>query len=115
MQSNIGKPEIANNSLSATSDAGEFLSRLVSGDVRDFIVTMPETYTALPATTRPFGEHECVRLVTARPDAGLPAGAVGAVVHIYPDHRAYEVEFPDAPPGMEVLTLAPEDLAPLKA
>jgi len=93
----------------------EFPDRLVPGNVRDFVVTMPGVSTITPAKTRSFEEHECVRLVAARPDARLSEGAVGAVVHVYRDHRAYEVEFPDAAPGMEVLTLAPEDLAPFEA
>ena len=27
------------------------------------------------------------------PESGLTAGDVGAIVHAYPNHRAYEVEF----------------------
>ena len=38
-------------------------------------------------------EHERVVLKSAVPAAGLEAGDVGTVVHIYRDGRAYEVEF----------------------
>lgn len=38
-------------------------------------------------------EHERVVLTAAVPDAGLEAGDVGTVVHVYADKRAYEVEF----------------------
>ncbi len=38
-------------------------------------------------------EHERVVLTVAVPDEQLEAGDVGTVVHVYPDGRAYEVEF----------------------
>ena len=38
-------------------------------------------------------EHDRVVLKTAVPADGLEAGDVGAVVHIYKDGLAYEVEF----------------------
>jgi hypothetical protein len=38
-------------------------------------------------------EHERVVLKTSIPSAGLEAGDVGTVVHIYRDGKAYEVEF----------------------
>lgn len=38
-------------------------------------------------------EHDRVVLTTPLADDGLEPGDVGAVVHIYPDHAAYEVEF----------------------
>jgi hypothetical protein len=38
-------------------------------------------------------EHDRVVLTTAIPDEGLEAGDIGAVVHIYPQQQAYEVEF----------------------
>jgi len=38
-------------------------------------------------------EHERVVLTAAVPAAGLEAGDVGTVVHVYADKRAYEVEF----------------------
>ena len=38
-------------------------------------------------------EHDRVVLTTPVPTEGLEAGDVGAVVHIYRDGQAYEVEF----------------------
>jgi hypothetical protein len=42
-------------------------------------------------------------------DRILPAGASGTVVHVYPDGRAYEVEF--TRPFHVVATVAREDVA----
>lgn len=96
------------------SDAGKLPGRFMAGDVQDFVVTMPSTM-ASPSTARPFNEHECVRLAAARRDAGLRKGTVGTVVHVYPDHKGYEVEFLDAKSNMQVLTLTPADLEPVDA
>ncbi len=38
-------------------------------------------------------EHERVVLLTTIADEGLEAGDVGAIVHVYRDGQAYEVEF----------------------
>ena len=38
-------------------------------------------------------EHDRVVLTAPFRDAGLEAGDIGAVVHIYPQQQAYEVEF----------------------
>jgi len=38
-------------------------------------------------------EHERVVLTTSVPAAGLEAGDVGTVVHVYEDGQAFEVEF----------------------
>ena len=38
-------------------------------------------------------EHEHIVLIDDLPDDNLKAGEVGTVVHIYPQHSAYEVEF----------------------
>jgi hypothetical protein len=38
-------------------------------------------------------EHDRVVLTTRLADEGLEPGDIGAVVHIYPQHAAYEVEF----------------------
>jgi hypothetical protein len=38
-------------------------------------------------------EHERVVLTTPVPDEGLEPGDIGAVVHVYPQAAAYEVEF----------------------
>jgi len=62
-----------------------------------------------------------VRLREARPDLGLPAGAVGIVVDVYPILQAdqellsqptgYEVEFLDAEGyTIALLTLEPQDI-----
>jgi hypothetical protein len=40
-----------------------------------------------------FEEHTCVALKRAVPRLGLLPGALGVVIHVYPDHKAYEVEF----------------------
>lgn len=38
-------------------------------------------------------EHDQVVLTSDLPEAGMKAGDVGTVVHIYPHGEAYEVEF----------------------
>jgi len=38
-------------------------------------------------------EHDRVVLTAALHDEGLEPGDIGAVVHVYPGHEAYEVEF----------------------
>jgi hypothetical protein len=38
-------------------------------------------------------EHDRVVLTVALSDQGLEPGDVGVVVHVYPRHEAYEVEF----------------------
>jgi Domain of unknown function (DUF4926) len=38
-------------------------------------------------------EHERIVLTKSLPALGLEAGDVGTIVHVYPDGRAYEVEF----------------------
>ena len=38
-------------------------------------------------------EHDRVVLTAPLPKEGLERGDIGAVVHIYPRHEAYEVEF----------------------
>ena len=38
-------------------------------------------------------EHDRIVLTADIPDAGLKAGDVGTIVHIYPQNVAYEVEF----------------------
>lgn len=67
------------------------------------------------ADPRLFHEHECVRLAVAQRETGLQSGTTGTVVHVYPDHKAYEVEFPDGEGDPQVLTLTPTDLEPLEA
>jgi hypothetical protein len=43
----------------------------------------------------------------------MPIGAVGIVMHVYPDGMAYEVEF--IQPFHEVLTVAPDEIEHLNA
>ena len=38
-------------------------------------------------------EHHRIVLMSDLPSEGLKAGDVGTVVHVYPNHAAYEVEF----------------------
>lgn len=38
-------------------------------------------------------EHDRVVLLKDLPDAGLAAGDVGTIVHVYADRAAFEVEF----------------------
>lgn len=97
---------------SMAAEAGALLTRFMAGDVADFGVTMPPYVTENPAQTRPFGEYDCVRLASARTEAGLGKGALGAIVHVYPGGVTFEVEFPDAKDGHEVLTLKAKDLLP---
>jgi hypothetical protein len=59
-----------------------------------------------------FEEHDVVRLVPPLPEHGLPAGATGAVVHVYDDpSEAYEVEFIE-PDGntIALVTVRPDEL-----
>ena len=51
------------------------------------------------------GEHEYVVLTRDLAESGLRRGDVGVVVHIYSDHRAYEVEF-----AQHVLTVQVADV-----
>ena len=38
-------------------------------------------------------EHDRIVLTAGIPEEGLEAGDVGVIVHIHPQHTAYEVEF----------------------
>jgi hypothetical protein len=38
-------------------------------------------------------EHDTVALTRDLPELGLAAGDVGAIVHVYPDGAAFEIEF----------------------
>ena len=38
-------------------------------------------------------EHDCVVLTRSLPDHGLQVGDVGAIVHVYGEQQAFEVEF----------------------
>lgn len=62
----------------------------------------------------PHAEHSCVRLTRAVPEHQLLVGALGTVVHVYPDDDAYEIEFVDGATErtLAVVTLTAEDLRP---
>lgn len=106
---NLGLSNQLENEMAA--EAGKLVDRFLEGDVEDFVVTMP---VIAPETSSPgsgsFAEYAVVRLCKAIRKAGLKAGAVGAIVHVYGKGEAYEVEFPDAKEGYEVLTLKPSDI-----
>ncbi len=61
-------------------------------------------------------EHDAVVLTHDLPEHSLRAGDVGAVVHVYAEGKAYEVEFvTGAGQTLAVETLAPADIRPLGA
>lgn len=54
-------------------------------------------------------EYEVVRLLSPIPEHGLPAGALGTIVMVYPEPLAYEVEFLDKRGNtIAIATLKPE-------
>jgi hypothetical protein len=60
------------------------------------------------------GEHAVVVLTRDLPEHGLHKGDVGAVVHVYADGRAYEVEFvTGSGKTLAVETLEPKDIRSL--
>jgi hypothetical protein len=61
-------------------------------------------------------EHDTVVLTRELPDHHLQVGDVGAVVYIYAEGKAYEVEFvTGAGQTLAVETLGPQDIRPLGA
>ncbi len=59
-------------------------------------------------------EHDVVVLTRDLPNHALRAGDVGAVVHVYPDGQAYEVEFvTGSGHTLAVETLEPKDVRSL--
>ena len=61
-------------------------------------------------------EHSMVVLNEDRSANGLNAGDVGAVVHIYGEGKAFEVEFVDGDGStIALLTLEPSDVRPIEA
>ena len=61
-------------------------------------------------------EHSMVVLNDDRTTDGLHAGDVGAVVHVYGDGRAYEVEFIDGDgTTIALLTLEADDVRLIEA
>lgn len=58
-----------------------------------------------------YRELESIVLLRPFPEHGLLAGDVGAIVHVYPDAAALEVEFVTAAGDtIAVLTLQPDDV-----
>jgi hypothetical protein len=61
-------------------------------------------------------EHAAVALTRDLPEHALRAGDVGAVVHVYAEGKAYEVEFvTGAGQTLAVETLDPSGIRPLGA
>ncbi len=61
-------------------------------------------------------EYARVRLSNAIPEAGLEAGAVGAIVIVHEPGRAYEVEFTDGEGRtVALLALLEEQIEEVKA
>ena len=59
-------------------------------------------------------EHDCVVLTRSLPEHGLCAGDMGAVVHVYPNCTAFEVEFVSGDGStIALVTLAASDVRPL--
>lgn len=59
-------------------------------------------------------EHDTVVLTRDVPEHKLRSGDVGAVVHVYEDGKAYEVEFvTGAGQTIALETFAPDDIRPL--
>jgi ribonuclease R len=61
-----------------------------------------------------YKELQVVRLAVAMPDKALVVGSTGAIVHIWKEGEAFEVEF-ITKNGHELLTLKPEQIMPLDA
>lgn len=62
------------------------------------------------------GEHDRIVLTKDHPDYGLEAGDVGTVVHVYPDHEAFEVEFVTLTgETIAVITVERNDVRPVRA
>lgn len=60
-------------------------------------------------------ELDTVVLTRSIPEHHLESGDVGAVVHVYSHHRAYEVEFVTAAgETIAVLTLTDADIRPMR-
>ena len=59
-------------------------------------------------------EHDSVVLTRSLPDRGLEAGDMGAIVHVYGDRQAFEVEFVSGDGGtLAMVTLEPGDVRPM--
>ena len=66
-------------------------------------------YQQTAGSTLRFAEHSMVRLTNDLQAEDLKAGAIGTVVHVYRDSRAYEVEF-KVDQTSKVITLTPAQI-----
>jgi hypothetical protein len=71
---------------------------------------MPTAVTKTPPATGSLLEHAVVRLRRDFPERELKAGMIGAVVHVYADGTAYEVEFTSGSQALSLATLDRDDL-----
>lgn len=61
-------------------------------------------------------EHDRVVLTTDKADAGLEAGDVGTVVHVYSEEQAFEVEFVTlAGATVAVLSVRESEVRPVRS
>jgi hypothetical protein len=61
-------------------------------------------------------EHDTVVLTRPLPDYGLEPGDIGAIVHVYQEGTAFEVEFVSGDGGtLALTTLTAGDIRPLTA
>ncbi len=71
---------------------------------------MPTAVSKTPSAADPLLEHAVVRLCRDFPERQLQAGMIGAVVHVYADGTAYEVEFTSGSQAISLATLDRDDL-----
>ena len=95
--------------------AGLLVERFVAGDMLDFVTALPVSNASDLPKSAPTAliEHSRVRLRRALPEANLPVGAAGTIVHVYQGGEGYEVEFTEDRKRPVVETLFPADLEPL--
>ena len=117
-------PNLPGGFLELVADQDKLLRTQLEAEVRDeqgnwqgavwplaVTILMPAPPPKAPPAT-PIREHDMVQLLTPLPEERLAAGATGAVVHIYPGAKAYEVEF-ITPQGSQVVTLSPHQIKPV--
>lgn len=91
--------------------SGELIDEFVAGNMLNFVTTMPAIHNAEPAR-KGLPEHTRVRLRRPLPEAGLPKGSAGTIVHVY-DEGGYEVEFVEGRDRPAVVTVEPDDVEQL--
>jgi hypothetical protein len=95
------------------NDGDAVIPGLTLDDVKrlgDAVVRVVSNYTT-PKTTL-VREHDVVAILVRMPDDGLLIGDRGTVVHVYPDRKACEVEFPQ-PGSTKVITLGFSQIVPV--